>query len=270
VNRRRTLPQWLRVTGRPRWWQEIVFIGSCYALYTLTRNSLPDHVVAAVHRAKAIYRFEGTLHLDPEHALNRFVAHFHALAYLSNYYYATMHFVVTVGVLGWLFFRHPERYRAVRSVLFLTTGLALLGFWLYALAPPRMLAGDGFVDTVLRFHTWGSWGSGTVAKVSNQYAAMPSLHTAWALWCGITVYLLARRRWVRWLGLAYPAATLFVILGTANHFLLDAVGGAVTFATAMAAQRLAAGSWPYALGVVARRKLAIAGTVMAGASSTGK
>ena len=77
------------------------------------------------------------------------------------------------------------------------------------------------------FHTWGSWGSKSVSKDANLYAAMPSMHIGWSLWVAIVVVLLARRTWVRVLGALYPIGTLFVIIGTANHFFLDAIGGVV-------------------------------------------
>ena len=104
-----------------------------------------------------------------------------------------MHFVVTIGVLVWIYVRHPLRYRPIRTVLYTETLLALLGFWFLALAPPRML--PGFVDTVDIFPTaWGSWNTAGVAKLSNQLAAMPSLHIGWSVWCGIVIFKLARHR----------------------------------------------------------------------------
>ncbi|GAA3494496.1 hypothetical protein GCM10019016_015960 [Streptomyces prasinosporus] len=123
-----------------------------------------------------------------------------------NYYYATLHFVVTLGVLVWLYRRHPGRYAATRLVLFVTTGFALVGYYLYPLAPPRLMHGQNFVDTVLVHQTWGSMASGDLKNVSNQYAAMPSMHIGWSLWCGLTLFALATCPWARVLGLLYPAA----------------------------------------------------------------
>jgi hypothetical protein len=245
------LPERIRAVRRPRWWQEIAFIAVCYWLYSLVRNAVPDHQTAAVHRAQDIIGAESTLHIGIERSLNSFVAHTHWLAYVCNYYYATLHFAVTIGVLLWLYLRHPLRYRAVRSVLFATNVVGLLGFWLYALAPPRMFGGRGFVDTVAAFNTWGSMASGDLAKASNQYAAMPSLHIGWSLWCAVVVIALAERRWVRVLAGLYPCATLFVIVGTANHYLLDAVGGVVVLAAGFAVQRLLSGRPAFAQPTVA-------------------
>ena len=235
------LPQRLRLMRRPRWWQEILFIAICYGLYTLVRNAVPIHRVAAGHRALAIFNLEHSLHIGVEQPINDFVAKHGWLAYASNYYYATLHFAVTIAVLVWIYRKHPLRYRSIRSVLLVTNVVALIGFWFYALKPPRMLHSQGFVDTIVAFHTWGSWGSADMDKASNQFAAMPSLHIAWALWCGIAIMALAERHWVRVLGALYPCCTLFVIIGTANHFVLDALGGAVTLAAGFGVQRLLSG-----------------------------
>lgn len=230
---------------RPAWWVELLFIGGSYFLYTLTRNSVPAHQLMALHRARDVLDAEQWLHIDMEHAANVALTHAHWLAVGANYYYATMHFAVTIGVLLWLYLRHPQRYRGVRTALYVTNLVALLGFWLYPLAPPRML--PGFVDTIIAYHTWGSWGSGDVAQVSNQFAAMPSLHIGWSLWCGLTIWRFARRRWVRVLGLCHPLLTFGVIVGTANHFVLDAVGGVAALATGFAVQRLVSGRPAYDL-----------------------
>jgi hypothetical protein len=155
-----------------------------------------------------------------------------------DYYYATMHFIVTIAVMVWLFVKRPHIYRGARTVLFVTTLAGLAGFYLYPLAPPRLLPQYSYVDTLTRFHTWGSLADPKIAEHSNQYAAMPSLHIGWALWCGIALFLCARRTWVRLLGLLYPVATLIVIVGTANHFIIDAVGGAIAIGIGFAVQWL--------------------------------
>jgi hypothetical protein len=241
------LPARVRTVRRPRFWQEVAFVAACYGLYSLIRNAAPNHRGAAVRHADDIMAVEGSAHVDVERWLNHLVDHHAWLAYMCDYYYATLHFAVTLAVLGWLYVKHPLRYRSVRSVLFATNAVALLGFWLYPLAPPRMFAGRGFIDTVAVFHTWGSFASGGFAKASNQFAAMPSLHIGWSLWCAVAVIALAERRWVRVLAGLYPVATLFVILGTANHFALDAVGGGVSLALGFGVQRVLSGRRAFAV-----------------------
>jgi hypothetical protein len=212
---------------RPLWWQELAIIAIGYWVYSLVRNAVPEQESIALRHGRSVQHLQDALHLNFELSLNHYVAANEWLAQVMDYYYATLHFVVTIAVLVWLFLRRSHVYRGGRTVLFVTTLAGLLGFYLYPLAPPRLLPQYDYIDTLVRFHTWGSLADPKVAEHSNQYAAMPSLHIAWALWCGIAIFQCARRTWVRWLGLAYPVGTLLVIVGTANHFIIDAVGGAV-------------------------------------------
>ncbi|KAB2345468.1 phosphatase PAP2 family protein [Actinomadura rudentiformis] len=216
------------VAVRPRLRTELLLLLICYGAYEVVRNLVPtDHAMAA-HRAYLILDLEYAVNLDVEYALNRLFAEHTWIAIPANYFYATMHFVVTIGVMLWLYVRHPGRYPLYRSLLFATTLIGLVGFWLFPLAPPRML--PGFTDTVISFGTWGIYDSGPTAEVSNQYAAMPSMHMAWALWSTTAIITIVRRRWVVALAVSYPALTVVIIMGTANHYILDAVGGAVALA----------------------------------------
>ena len=117
----------------------------------------------------------------------------------------------------------PERWRLVRNSFLVMTGLALVGFALYPLLPPRLLPESyGYFDTMAEIGGLWSFDSGAMQKVSNQYAAMPSLHFGWALWCFMVLYPVLRKRWQRVLIALYPLATLFGIVVTANHYVLDA------------------------------------------------
>ncbi|WP_441246404.1 phosphatase PAP2 family protein [Kitasatospora sp. McL0602] len=236
-----------RTPARPRLWFELALIGLSYWLYSLVRNAVPEQEAIAQKHASWIWHFEQTVGVGVEQAVNHGVNSVGWLIVGMNYYYATLHFIVTIAVLVWLYRAHPGRYAAARAVLFVTTGIALVGFYFFPLAPPRKMWGGDFVDTVLVHHTWGSLASGAGAQVSNQYAAMPSMHIGWSLWCGLTIFFLARRSWVRALGLAYPAATLVVIISTANHFWMDAVGGVLCLAVGFAAARVIYHVWAYQL-----------------------
>lgn len=220
---------------RPALPREIALIAACYGAYTWVRDAVPGERDIAVTRAAHLLGLEKDLHIDAEHGLNQLFAHMAWLGTVSDYYYATLHFIVTVGVLIWLYVAHPGEYRPLRRVLFATNLVALGGFWLFPLAPPRML--PGFVDTVLAYHTWGLYDSSPMAALSNQFAAMPSLHTGWSLWCAVAVTRLARRRWVKVTAMCYPPATVLVIIGTANHFVLDVVGGMVALICGFAVER---------------------------------
>ncbi|MFI2377576.1 phosphatase PAP2 family protein [Streptomyces sp. NPDC018964] len=237
----------LRVPRRPRLWFEILLIAVSYWTYSLVRNAVPEQRAEALRNADWIWRLEQQLGLAVEESVNHAVNSVTWLVVGMNYYYATLHFVVTLGVLVWLYRGHPGRYAATRLVLFTTTGIALVGYYLYPLAPPRLMNGQDFVDTVLVHHTWGSMASGDLKNMSNQYAAMPSMHIGWSLWCGLTIFALAAVPWVRVLGLIYPVATLVVIVATANHFWLDAVGGVLCLAFGYGVALVWYGRQPYAL-----------------------
>jgi len=226
---------------RPVWWQELGIIAVGYWLYSIGRNAVPEQESIARRHGRGVQHLQDALHLNFELSLNHFVAAHEWIAQIMNYYYATLHFIVTIGVMVWLFVKRPHLYRGARTVLFATTLLGLLGFYLYPLAPPRLLPQYGYIDTLIKFHTWGSLADPKVAEHSNQFAAMPSLHIAWALWCGIALFRCAKRPWARSLGLLYPVGTLLAIVATANHFIIDAVGGAAIIAVGFAVQWLLSG-----------------------------
>lgn len=135
----------------------------------------------------------------------------------------------------WTYRRYPWRYPLWRNTLAATTGVALAGFTLFPLMPPRLLddcgpfgacESFGFTDTLAQVGGLWSFDSGTMAEISNQFAAMPSLHFAWSLWCFFVLYNYLPWRAARIAIAVYPWLTLFAIIVTGNHYWLDAVGGA--------------------------------------------
>jgi hypothetical protein len=202
-----------------------------YGLYTLVRDlrgEKPVSVHQAFLNARRIIHVERWFGLFHELNVQRAILPYRWLVEICDDYYGTLHFIVTIGVLVALFVRFPESYRKWRNVLALTTGLALIGFYFFPLMPPRLLpAHYGFVDTLARYGGIWNFSSGPVNDVSDQYAAMPSLHTAWALWCACALSTVIRPRWGKVAIFAYPAFTVFAIIVTANHFFADAVAGAV-------------------------------------------
>ncbi|MGW6455948.1 phosphatase PAP2 family protein [Streptomyces sp. NPDC055078] len=220
----------LRSPRRPRIWFEVLLIAVSYWTYSLIRNAVPEQKAQAVRNADWLWDVEQAMGLAFEHSVNHAVNSVTWLIVSMNYYYATLHFIVTIGVLVWLYRWHPGRYAAARLALFATTAVALVGYYLYPLAPPRLMHDLRFIDTVMVHETWGSMASGDLKNMSNQYAAMPSMHIGWSLWCGLIIFVVASAPWAKILGLLYPVATLVVIVATANHFWLDAVGGIICLA----------------------------------------
>ena len=212
-----------------------------YWLYSLGRNAIPRQASIAERHGRSIQHLQDWLHLNWELSFNEIVAAHESLAQVLNYYYATLHFIVTPAVMVWLFVRRSHLYRGARTVLVTTTLIALGGFVLFPTAPPRLLSGAGYIDTVELYHTWGSLADPDIAHHSNQFAAMPSLHIGWALWSGVAIFVCARHAWVKALGVLYPLGTFVVIIGTANHYILDAVAGVVLVAVAFGVQYLLSG-----------------------------
>jgi hypothetical protein len=239
-----------------RWWLEPLYVGVFYLLYSATRNLFGSagggSTTHALHNAERIMRVEEWLGLFHEQAVQSWFIGWPWFLRLWNAYYGTLHFIVPVAVLVALFRRWPASYRLWRNTLAFTSGLALLGFSLFPLMPPRLLcdclygggaASDrGFVDTIDRFGGLWTFDSGTVKAISNQYAAMPSLHVAWSLWCALALIPHLRRGWAKVLAALYPIATVFAVVVTGNHYLLDAVGGALVLGAGYLLARLVTSS----------------------------
>ncbi len=242
------------------WLREVLVIGVVYLVYGFVRNQFGsarlhpgDQPLHAFNNAVKVIDLEKALGLFHEQTIQGWflsvstdgVIHASSFITFFNIFYGTAHFVVTLGVLVWLFVRHRSRFGRWRTTLMATTILALIGFALFPLMPPRLFNTDpqenrygggelavadgqpdyGFVDTLRDVGGLWSFDSEKLDRVSNQYAAMPSLHIGWSLWCAMVLWTFARRKWVRWLGVLYPVLTLLVIVATANHFIIDALGG---------------------------------------------
>ncbi|MET9464965.1 phosphatase PAP2 family protein [Streptomyces sp. NPDC006544] len=227
----------------PRWWAELLLLGLVYAAYSGGRLLVRGDLRLAVDHGLAILRLEELLRIDFERPLNRLFTDQGLLGIPADFVYASLHYLVTPAVLIWLYHRRPVQYRFARTWLMFSTLLGLIGFALVPTCPPRLLdASYGFVDTMARYSGYGWWGGEASAprglgSFTNQFAAMPSLHVGWALWCGISLWRHGRRPVVRALGAAYPAVTALVVMGTANHYFLDAVAGAAVMGVGWLAAR---------------------------------
>ncbi|MFE0583078.1 bifunctional glycosyltransferase 87/phosphatase PAP2 family protein [Streptomyces sp. NPDC058874] len=221
------MPFWRRVLSRPNLLLELLLIRVGYSLYSHIRAAAPTSRSLAEGNGRQILGMERALGLDIEHAVNQAVVATPWLEAFFNFYYTSFHFVVPLTILAVLYWRRPGDYRWARASLGLATVLALAGFWLYPLAPPRLMPGLGFVDTVHGPQDLANPSYGAMTAISNQYAAMPSLHFGWSLWCGIVIVMLAPKGGLKLLGALHPLITVCAIVATANHWVLDAAGGAV-------------------------------------------
>lgn len=194
-----------------------------YEIYSLVRARLPEPTGVALRHADQLVDVERALGLFHEATIQGWMLPWRPLIQFWRIFYGTAHFVVPVVVLVLLWRRDRDRYRLWRNALGLTLAVALAGFAAWPLAPPRLLpASYGFEDTD---RTIGGPLTRGDQEDPNRYAAMPSLHAGASAWCTLALFPVLRRRWTRALVVAYPVATLVAIVVTANHFVLDAVGG---------------------------------------------
>lgn len=216
---------------RTRWWVEALTIGWLCWIYDAITNLAPLRLHAALANGQSLLSLEQSLRIAPERTLDHWLAGHHTLGLLISDYYDNAHFVVTLGLLGWLWWRRADIYRPLRNSLVLVNLLAFVVFWRFPVAPPRML--PGFVDVVASTHAIGSWHTGALASSANQLAAMPSLHIAWAVWCTLALWQISARRWVRMAAVLYPCSTALAVLLTGNHYTLDILGGLVAIAVSV-------------------------------------
>jgi hypothetical protein len=243
------------------WWKEALIVGIFYVVYSWIRNQFGSNRIAAegipraaFRNAERVIRWEETLGLYHELTIQSWFLDMRWFIQFWNVFYGTAHFIVTLGVFAVLFWKRPQVFPQWRNSLAAMTALAIIGFAFFPLMPPRLLdepcpwesansyggaciasdlrnedTGFGFVDTLAQYGGTWSFNSEAMASISNQYAAMPSLHIGWATWCAIALWPLLQRRRAKLAVLAYPAVTLFCIVVTGNHFWMDGVGGIIVF-----------------------------------------
>ncbi len=210
---------------------EIIGVRALTSAYDWARDQLIGSEDDAFRHAKQVIRAERVLGIYHEETIQEWFLSWRPFISFWNIFYGSVHFVMPIVVLVWLYVKAPARYLRWRNTMFVMLALGLVGFWLYPLMPPRLLPESyGFIDTRLDYFGLGE--ASRSASDDNLYAAMPSLHLAWATWVTLALWPLVRRPWARALLVAYPTAQLFGTVVTANHFFLDAVGGWVVLGLA--------------------------------------
>ncbi len=218
---------------------ELAALAALYGAYELVRGFGSEDWVAARAHTADIVALERHLHLFVERDVQNLASALPGVPALLGFLYVVLHFAGTAVALTWVHRRRPHAFPFLRTTLIVSTALALVGYVLYPAAPPR-LADLGFADTVTS-HTGLNLSSDLLGSLYNPIAAVPSLHFGYSLIVGVALAQLAAWRWLRWLGAAYPAAMLLIIVATGNHFIFDAVAGAVVVAAGwLVASRLAA------------------------------
>jgi len=219
---------WRRVAGWAGWWRvprELVLVAVFLVVYEEIRWHMVQAGSAAAGHALSVVAAERALGLFHERAVQAVFTPWDSVTDAFNTYYGGTHFLIPAAILAWLVLRHPERYARARTALAVMTAVAFVCFWLYPVAPPRLLpASFGFVDT-LRDGASGHLEGSLINTAGDQYASMPSLHVAWAVWCALALYPMLRHWALRALVVAYPVMTTLVVVATGNHYFLDAAAG---------------------------------------------
>ena len=218
------------------WWLELLMVAAFYSSYSFIRNLNGNDVQLAFENARRVMDFQSLIGINHEFTVHHWALQVRPLIISLNYFYGSFHFFVTIGVGIFLFLRYRNDYPRWRNTIAITTSMALIGFIFFPLMPPRLLddycaqelanaCRYGFVDTLAKYPTFWSFNSGAVSRISNQYAAMPSVHCAWALWCACALYPRVKHWWIKPIAVAYPVTTVTAIILTANHYFIDAVAG---------------------------------------------
>lgn len=217
---------------RPNLIGEIIIVIILVKVYDYLRGVLALHEVVAFQHARDILSLERSLHLNVEWGANHWIVGHAGAANFSVYWYEFTHVGGTLAALAFCYMLFPAVYRPARNALIWINLLGMLVFYVYPVAPPRLLPHAGFIDLV----AWAGFDTTHYGPIKEaQFGAMPSLHMAWALWTGLVLWVMLRRfrRW-RWAAFVYPALTAGAVIVTGNHYILDVVAGIVLTMIAMA------------------------------------
>ncbi|MGI5242446.1 phosphatase PAP2 family protein [Dactylosporangium sp. CA-139066] len=206
---------------RPRAWTELLLVLGLFLAYKVGRLAVDGRVGAAYADADFVWHLERVLRLPDEADFQHLLLGTEAIVRSANIYYAVVHFPATIAFLLYMYCFRPEHYLRFRRILAWLTAMGLAIHFVFPLAPPRMLGSLGLVDTAAVFGP-SVYGPPQTDTLSNQYAAMPSLHVGWALVIAAGLIHATRTGW-RWLWLAHPVLTMLVVAGTANHYWLDGI-----------------------------------------------
>jgi membrane-associated phospholipid phosphatase len=217
-------------------WQIVLFIGA-YWLYRLVRGQVFDQSAEAFANARHVVDLQQALHVFVEPDIQRWAIGTGWVDGVGSWMYLNTHFVVTTVTLAFIYLLRNEHYYWVRNMFMVAMGLALVGYVVFPTAPPRLMPGLGFTDSVSDFT--GVSSDSNVNALYNPYAAVPSMHVGFALMLAISMVRMTRHRWLKALWIIYPAVVAAVVVVTANHWIFDAVTGAlVAVVSAVAAQTI--------------------------------
>jgi membrane-associated phospholipid phosphatase len=225
--------------------QVLILVGVDLA-YTAVRGIADGEKTVAMANGEQVIQFEQSTHTLFEPQVQSFFLPTRWIIDLADQLYLNAQFSVALGFLVWLYLFRNESYNFVRNMFVIAMGLALVGYTLYPTAPPRLFPEEGFIDTINAF-SGINHDSALAKSFINPYAAIPSMHCAFAVMIGATGALVCRNRWSKAFWAFWPVLILWVVIVTGNHYWIDAVlGWVVAITAAVVAQRLLARARPEA------------------------
>jgi hypothetical protein len=244
------------ITSRllPQGWvdllRQIALFCGAYWLYRFVRGLVDGRAAAAFDNARELIQLERSLNLFIEPTVHAWASAKPAVIDFASWMYVNSHFTVTVLTLAYIYMYRNASFYFVRNMFMVAMAIALLGYGLYPTAPPRFMPEWGFQDSVADF-TGVTADSPTSNVLFNPFAAVPSMHVAFALMLGLTMAKMVRPRWARALWLVYPGIVTFVVVATANHWWMDALLGAlaagISAYVALGIARARPASWAWRL-----------------------
>jgi PAP2 superfamily len=227
----------------PRGWRDLVLQASLLAsfevLYALSGIYGRSHAALGITNARGLLDAERTLGIAWEHGIQGWTLRQpHLFLDVANRTYFSSQFGISIVFLLWVYARRTEYFARVRNALVGVNFASLIVLFVYPVAPPRMVPGSGFVDTLdanaVSLH------SRLIEILNNAYSAMPSLHASYAIVLAVTGVALVRSRPLKVLWALYPLLVFYSVVATANHFVLDLVGGVAALLAAPLVDRIAA------------------------------
>jgi hypothetical protein len=217
---------------RPHPVREIALILVLFLAYKAGRLAVVGDIGEATANARSVWHAERVLHLPSEQLVQQWLLQSHLLTRLANEFYAFVHFPATVAFLVWMWIWRPAFYLGARRSLAVVTAMALVIHITFPLAPPRLVPSLGLVDTAALVGP-AVYGNPRTDTLTNQFAAMPSLHIGWAIIIAVVLVRSTRTRW-RWLWVLHPLVTTLVVVGTANHYWADGIAAGLLVAVTVA------------------------------------
>ncbi len=205
---------------------EVAVVVIAFLIYFAVRGAVVDRAGEAIVRGFNLIELEQRWHLYYELEMQSWILGHYWLIKTMNWIYFWGHMPVVILVAAWLYTSHRTAYFVSRNAFLASGAIGVIIYWLFPVAPPRLIPFAGFIDTMAAFDRVGYNAQEAKAFV-NPFAAVPSLHFGWSLLLAVVIAWVARRPWAYAVAVVWPIAMFFAVVMTGNHFILDAVAGGI-------------------------------------------